>query len=206
MTAAACGDIPARRTELPLIPRKRLPVPAGRNKTWVALSLERRPYRKFDRRLWLTFACATAVLTSLATPPAMAEATSASFELRASTLTSLAEWMTSPSFNTTVTAVTVSGTAGVCPSGSVATLGFWSVMGSRNVPVQLTLSKSVGNPNQVDLSWTGQSSAFAVYRSTSPNNVVSVENLYRTTTSCEETDESAEAFEILFYVVETIEQ
>ena len=108
----------------------------------------------------------------------------AGFAMKRLALTGVADRLSSPSYNLTVTAVTTGGATGVCPSGAVASLGFWSVRGPMVVPVRLTVNKSASDAFNVDLSWSGQSSAFEIYRSISPVDLVSPENLFQTTGTC----------------------
>jgi hypothetical protein len=100
-----------------------------------------------------------------------------------------------------VTAVPLAGATGACPSGSVSSLGFWSIKGAMKVPVRLMLDKNEVSTSSVDLFWSGQSPLFEIYRSTSPVDLVTPQNLYRTSTQCEETDETADVSNLLFFKV-----
>jgi hypothetical protein len=113
----------------------------------------------------------------------------------------VADHLTSDSYSMSVTSVPIGGVTGVCPSGSVSALGFWSILGPNKVPVRLMMQKNAIDATNVDLSWTGQSSSFAIYRSTSPIDLVSPANLSRTTGFCDDTDENASESQILFFKV-----
>ena len=112
--------------------------------------------------------------------------------------------MSSVSYVTHVTSAPVAGTSGVCPAGTTGSLGFWSFKAPTDVPVFLTVGKTaIGGSGQydVDLTWTGRSTLFELYRNTSPIALVAPGNSWRTTNLCNETDQSANPFNILFYSV-----
>ena len=125
----------------------------------------------------------------------------AEYEMKRVSVAGVAGRLTSASYEMSVTAVPIGGAAGVCPSGSVNSLGFWSIKGPAKVPVRLMMSRNEIDANDVDLFWTGQSTVFEVYRSTSPIDLVSPNNLYRTTGQCDNTDDKAELFDLLFFKV-----
>ena len=131
---------------------------------------------------------------------------SASFKLKRFTLTPVAGRMISASYVNTVTATVEGGSCGVCPSGPAVAAGYWSVLGARTVPVELTARRNGSEPIGVDLSWTGQAEEFKVYRSISPIGVVAPQNVLLATDSCAASDEGAATFNILFYRVTPAEQ
>jgi hypothetical protein len=103
-----------------------------------------------------------------------------------------------------VTSAPVAGTSGVCPAGTTGSLGFWSFKAPTGVPVFLTVDKipSGGNGQyNVELTWTGRSTLFELFRSTSPIALVEPGNSWRTTNLCGETDQNSNPFDILFYSV-----
>ena len=133
----------------------------------------------------------------------------ADFEMKRVTVTGVADRLTSASYSMSVTSDPIGGVTAVCPSGPVSTLGFWSILGSVEVPIRLMMQRNAIDANSVDLLWTGQSSSFEIYRSPSPINLVSPGNLYRSTSLCDDTDENAAAFQILYFKVivpPTVEQ
>jgi hypothetical protein len=126
---------------------------------------------------------------------------SSSFRLNRLSITALADASTSATYRSVVTAQVVSGSTGVCPAGMTSTLGFWSLRGGREVPIVLTLGKDDQNPPHLVLAWSGQADGFAVYRDTSPADVVNPANVLSTTDSCAETDTTAESSNLFFYRV-----
>ena len=129
--------------------------------------------------------------------PAFAQE-SPNFNIRRLSITVVAETSASPSYRNTTTAAPVIGSTGVCPSGMASTLGFWSLLGPRDVPTMLALRKSGENPV---LAWSGQADEFTVYRSNSPLELVRPWNVVLTTTFCEATDTTAGTNDLVFYAV-----
>jgi hypothetical protein len=125
----------------------------------------------------------------------------AEYEMKRVSVTGVADQLASSSYIMSVTSEPIGGATGVCPSGSVNSLGFWSVLGPMAVPTRLTVDKNAAYELDVDLSWTGHAPFFDVYRSTSPVNLVSPGNLYWTTNYCDDTDENATSSDILYYKI-----
>jgi hypothetical protein len=132
------------------------------------------------------------------------DATTGVTVLKRLTVAGVADRMTSFSYSMHVTSEPVAGTSGVCPAGTTGSLGFWSFKAPGNVPVLLLVDKTPrGAPGNydVDLTWTGRSTQFEIYRNTTPNGLIQPGNLWRTTTLCTETDLQANQSDILFYSV-----
>ena len=90
------------------------------------------------------------------------------------------------------------------PAGTTSSLGFWSLKAPGDVPVLLTVGKTFNGGSgvfDVDLTWTGRSTQFEIYRNTSPIALTDAGNLYRTTSLCNDTDQNADPFSLLFYLV-----
>jgi hypothetical protein len=124
--------------------------------------------------------------------------------LKRITVTGVADRMSSASYTMNVTSAPVAGTSGVCPAGTTGSLGFWSFKAPTNVPMLLTLDKTFNTGSgvfDVELTWTGRSTQFEIYRNTTKIALVDPGNLWRTTTLCDETDQNATPFDILFYSV-----
>lgn len=133
---------------------------------------------------------------------AAADPESTSYRSKSLSPTAFADKLTSLNYQLDVCAVTVAGTTGVCPFGLKSTLGFWSLLGNMmDVPISLMAYKNAGDPSHVDLEWSGQSTAFRIYRSTSPIFVMQASNLLRETSQCTDTDDLAGTHSILFYRV-----
>lgn len=130
---------------------------------------------------------------------------SSSYKIKRLSVTMIADAASSPRFINTATATTMGGASGVCPSGTKATLGFWSLLGAREVPLLLTVNKGPGDPDEVQLSWSGQSSAFTIYRSDSPIAIVAPSNALQTTNICEHTDSTTDTPSPLFYMVKPVD-
>ena len=112
--------------------------------------------------------------------------------------------MTSTSFNMHVTSAPVSGTSGICPAGTTASLGFWSFKAQTEVPMLLMLDKTYNagaGEWDVELSWSGLAVQFEIFRNTSPIDLDDPGNLYKTTSLCTDTDQNAGPFQALFYLV-----
>jgi hypothetical protein len=132
------------------------------------------------------------------------DATQGPAKLKRLTVAGVADRMTSASYVMNVTSAPVAGTSGVCPAGTTASLGFWSFKGLTTVPLLLTVNKTFNTGSgvfDIELMWTGRSTLFEVYRNTSPIALVDPGNLYRTTSLCNDTDQNADPFNILFYSV-----
>jgi len=132
------------------------------------------------------------------------DATQGPAESKRLTLAGVAERMTSASYLMNVTSAPVSGTSGVCSTGTKNSLGFWSIKAPTTVPNVLMVHKTYnagGGVFDIELSWTGHSTLFEIYRSTSAINLVDPGNLYKTTSLCSDTDQNADPFDFLFYSV-----
>lgn len=93
------------------------------------------------------------------------------------------------------------GGSSACNSGYRTSLGFWSVSGEMPVPIELAIRRSLSNPQDIELSWTGADPLFGVYRDSAPTDVANPVNLYHQTGLCVFTDEFAAQDPILFYLV-----
>ncbi len=132
------------------------------------------------------------------------DATQGPAKLKRLTVAGVADRMTSAGYVMNVTSGPVAGTSGVCPTGTTASLGFWSLKAPMTVPQLLMVDKTFNAGSgvfDIELSWTGQSTLFEIYRNTSPIALVDPGNLYRTTSLCNDTDQNADPFDILFYSV-----
>lgn len=127
--------------------------------------------------------------------------TQAEYEMKRVSVTGVADRLASSNYRMSVTSEPLGGAAGTCPNGSVNSLGFWSVLGPMAVPMRLTVDKNAAYELDVDLSWTGHAPSFEIYRSTSPVNLISPDNLYWTTNYCDDTDENAASSDVLFYKI-----
>ena len=133
--------------------------------------------------------------------------TAHAYENKRVTVTAIADRLSSDNFTMSVTSTPIGGVMGVCPTGAVNRLGFWSFLGTGEVPMYLAVDKHTTNTFlEVDLSWSGQSSQFEIYRSDSPIDLVSPGNLYRTTTQCSDIDEDVELFDFLYYKITSQDQ
>ncbi len=157
-----------------------------------------RPHWRFET---IVRTAVSSWLLSLGVLSLVAAQESPNYKVKRLTVTALAERLSSTSYRNTLVASEVIGTAGVCPEGSATHLGFWSVLGPGQVPVLLTVGRTPANAS-IDLSWTGQSASFEVYRDTSPVAVIAPENLLVTTSSCAVTDMTAA--DIAFYLVRPV--
>ena len=92
------------------------------------------------------------------------------------------------------------GASSFCNNGFVNSLGFWSVRGGFNVPIQLHLGKGT-DPGQIALQWTGAVDSFQLFRSESPVDVSQGDNLLATTSQCTANDSVPFGPPILFYTV-----
>jgi hypothetical protein len=116
----------------------------------------------------------------------------------------VADRLTSTGYVMHVTSEPTAGSSGVCPTGTTSSLGFWSFKAQTPVPTTL-MARKINNTGggilDVELSWTGQSTQFEIYRSSSPANLEDPGNLYKTTSSCGDVDQNVVPFNILFYSV-----
>jgi hypothetical protein len=132
------------------------------------------------------------------------DATAGVAQLKRLTMAGVADRISSVSYAMNVTSTPVAGSSGVCPAGKSGSLGFWSFKAPVDVPEILRVGKTPGGGDgqyNVELTWTGRSTQFAIYRSNSPIALVGSGNLWLTTSLCYETDENAHPFDILFYIV-----
>jgi len=131
------------------------------------------------------------------------DATVGPAKLQRMTVPGVADRITSAGFAMNVTSEPVAGSLSVCPTGTRTSLGFWTFKGHTSVPQILMVDKTpTGGGNfDIELSWTGHSTLFEIYRSTSPVTLVDVGNLYKTTSLCNDTDQNADPFNVLFYSV-----
>jgi hypothetical protein len=110
-------------------------------------------------------ACACAALAVAAAAPAPAASSSTRFVLQASSVAASGGSASSPSY---VLSSTAGQEATVGTSSSprfVLQSGFWGFVGSGLVPVILHVQRNAGDPEHVDLSWTGNNPPYDVYQS-----------------------------------------
>jgi hypothetical protein len=93
------------------------------------------------------------------------------------------------------------GGASLCNVGFLQTLGFWSVLGPQDAPIQLQVNHGATDPAEVELLWTGSSDSFTVYRSDLPENVVGPPNVALVTPVCAATDAPPVEVDIVYYLV-----
>ncbi|NIM00972.1 MAG: hypothetical protein GTN89_08715 [Acidobacteria bacterium] len=131
------------------------------------------------------------------------DVTSGSTKLERLTVASVADRMTSSGYAMHVTSAPVSGGVSTCPTGTRTSLGFWPFKGHSTVPQVLMLDKTRvgGGSIDIELSWSGYSNLFEIYRNTSPVALEDAGNLYMTTPNCSDTDQNADGFNLLFYSV-----
>ncbi len=131
------------------------------------------------------------------------DATQGPAQLQRSIVAGVADRLTSTSYRMHVTSAPVTGTSGACPAGAITSLGFWSLEGHTSMRQILMVDKTRngGGSFDIDLSWTGQSTLFEIYRNTSPGALTDPGNLYKTTPLCNDTDQNADALQLLFYRV-----
>ncbi len=126
---------------------------------------------------------------------------SPNYEMKRISFASGAAKATSVNFDNAVVAAQPSpmGAGSVCNSGSVASLGVWSLAGDMPIPIRLSARVNTANPADVDLSWSGNVAQFAVYRSVSPQDVLNPANLVLQTSICATTDSPLP--DLVFYKV-----
>ncbi|HKQ98818.1 MAG TPA: hypothetical protein VJV75_13150 [Candidatus Polarisedimenticolia bacterium] len=136
----------------------------------------------------------------------MAAQESPSFILHRLSIAAASQTIGSAHFETTLTVSQESpvGAASICNTSLTNSLGFWSVLGDLPVPVILTLRRNAVDPQAIDLTWTGNAPTFQVYRDYTPQNVVSLANLERTTALCSATDSLAFQSNVIYYEIEAL--
>jgi hypothetical protein len=129
---------------------------------------------------------------------------SASFILERLTIAGASQTIASARYETTMTVGQESpaGAASICNVSLTTSLGFWSVQGDLPVPVVLTVTRNPGDPQAVDLTWSGNAPTFQVFRDYTPQNLVSLANLERVTALCSATDALAFQSNVVYYDVE----
>ncbi len=91
------------------------------------------------------------------------------------------------------------GSASFCNDGFQASLGFWSVLGESPAPSLLMVDHTAGDPQSVDLTWSGSASSFDVLRSEVAAQIQDPPSLQFNTTQCEATDAPPPTQDILYY-------
>ncbi len=131
---------------------------------------------------------------------------SASFVLERLTIAGASQTIASARYETTMTVGQESpaGAASICNVSLTASLGFWSVQGELPVPVILTVMRNPVDPQAIDLTWTGNTPTFQVFRDYTPQNLVSLANLERVTALCSATDALAFQSNAIYYDVEAL--
>ena len=128
------------------------------------------------------------VLCSLIAPGSARAQQSSSYRILRLSISPMAGPSASSSYRNVLTVSTVTGSSGKCPSGTVSTLGFWSILGAQEVPLVLSAAKDSEDPSTVVLAWSGQADEFTVYRSHSPVDLVAPVNEIAATNTCEQID------------------
>jgi len=96
------------------------------------------------------------------------------------------------------------GAASFCNNGYAVTLGFWSARGETPTANLLFVSQSPVIADQIDLTWSGATQAFEVYRGPAIETLLDPANLYDMTTTCSSTDDLPLPGSIVFYRVYSI--
>jgi len=91
------------------------------------------------------------------------------------------------------------GSASFCNGGFQSSLGFWSVLGESPAPSLLMVDHNGGDPQAVDLTWSGSASSFDVLRSEVAPQIQDPLSLQFSTTQCEATDAPPTTPNLLFY-------
>jgi hypothetical protein len=145
---------------------------------------------------------ATCILLHAAATGLVVAQESTTFSVDRTTVTSAGQSVASPSFATTVIAgqVSPSGAASFCNAGYTASFGFFSIFGDLSVPIVLQVNGNEVDPSNVELEWTGTASAFRVYRSLTPHDVLDPSHLSQQTSLCNGSD-SVGSDPIVFYMV-----
>ena len=127
---------------------------------------------------------------------------SASFRVDRVTLAAGAGPISSASYVTTITIAQEGpvGSVSRCNDGFLQSTGFWSVLGESPVPVWLLVDKDDSDPPEVELTWSGSSSLFTLYRSGVAESLIDPLNVLLTTPECAVTD-APPAAPITFYLV-----
>ena len=141
------------------------------------------------------------IVSTVIVGPGLAQE-SANYVMERITIAAAAQQSSSPSFDMNVTfgQEGPGGSASSCNQSFVQNTGFWSIQGYSPVPVVLRAARSVVDPSDVDLTWTGSTSSFEVYRSAFPNDVLDPLNLATITPECAVTD-SPPTVTIVYYLV-----
>ncbi len=142
-----------------------------------------------------------AVISTLIVGPGLAQE-SANYRMERVTIGAAAQRVSSSTFDMSATFAQQGpvGAASLCNQGFVQNTGFWSILGYSPAPVVLRAARSVVDPADVDLTWTGSASSFELYRSVFPNDVVDPPNLAAITAECGVTD-SPPTVTIVYYLV-----
>jgi hypothetical protein len=128
---------------------------------------------------------------------------SASFEMKRVSATAAGSTASSAGFESTVLIGQESptGAASACNTGFLSSFGFWSVLGDLSVPIRLNVKRAAGDPQAVELTWTGADAEFNVFRSQTPNDVHDPTNLTLVTSECAAGDPRAGEADLVFYNV-----
>ena len=128
---------------------------------------------------------------------------SASFVMERVTLSATASQAASTSFDMAVSfgqEVPV-GSASLCNVGYLQTFGFWSVLGFQDAPTRLSVAHGLEGPEGVELTWTGSSDSFTLFRSDQPQDLAQPGNVALVTAACNASDGPPPGIELVFYVV-----
>ncbi len=135
----------------------------------------------------MTMKIAFQVLLLVAVALPVASQDSSNYSMRRVAVSAAAGTVGSPGFGTTIVIGHSSGATSFCNFGFNSGLGFWSVLGVLPIPNDLRADKS-GNPVETELSWSGSTGQFEVYRSTSPVDLIDPVNLFAVTGDCTTVD------------------
>lgn len=126
---------------------------------------------------------------------------SESFKVKDLSVAAVADAGTSSGYRSAMTSTPVDGAVGVCPAGTSTTLGFFSYLGSQEVPTMLTVDKDNQPADNIELNWTGQATGFHVYKGNSPVGLTDAPNLFTTTGFCTSVDPDVDVSPIAFYLI-----
>jgi len=128
---------------------------------------------------------------------------STNFRMDRITVASGAEPIASANFAMSVTFAQEGpvGSVSRCNDGLLQTAGFWSMSGHTPVPVRLHVGRAASDPSLPELSWSGSSPEFTLYRSVIPQGVVNPLNQTLVTTGCSTIDTPPPAA-VIYYVVQ----
>lgn len=128
---------------------------------------------------------------------------STNYDLERLTVTAGAGHASSARFDADITVgqTVPAGAASFCNNGFAVTLGFWSVLGETATSNLLFVNWSQVIADQIDLTWSGATPTFEVYRGASIETLIDPTNLHDITTTCSSTDDLPLPGDIVYYRV-----